>query len=405
MEGGGGKGITYLGAIRALEKLEVLPLPIDRVGGNQIEGISGASAGAIMALLVAMGLNSKQIESIIYDAQEFMSFFDAPAVGQMRLVDEHGCPDVYYNIPPGRDPKEIIREKMDQIFGYRKLISTTAFFLNRMGKGKDEPLLQKLLEFPEEYAYNLIFDRGLFPGLAVSRFFHRKMYEYLEPALRQVLGGNEVNCTPENSGITFDLFYQLTGVDLVLTGANITTNKAAVFSKQHTPDFLVAEAVSISMNLPALFKPVKVVTEVPPRGTMPPVDYQGLWVDGGILNNFPLHAFDDRIPPISPRFPHLRPLNPAMLGLRLAEGGPNSSNLPEVSPDMTFQTLSNYLGGILNTALYPSGSGQIRTPDEAMQTIDLYTYELDLFDFAPPPELRDEPIAKAEAAVLEYFRE
>ena len=57
--------------------------------------------------------------------------------------------------------------------------------------------------------------------------------------------------------------YTLTGVDLVITGANITKHKPSVFSSRHTPLFPVAEAVGISMNLPFLFKPVHVEANVP----------------------------------------------------------------------------------------------------------------------------------------------
>jgi NTE family protein len=51
-EGGGGKGIVYLGAIRALEAVKKLPLSKKNrdnpdLKGDLLTGISGASAGAI----------------------------------------------------------------------------------------------------------------------------------------------------------------------------------------------------------------------------------------------------------------------------------------------------------------------------------------------------------------------
>jgi NTE family protein len=56
-EGGGVRGIAYVGAINVLEDKNILP-GIERVGGT--------SAGAIAALTVALGYNSKEIEAIIY---------------------------------------------------------------------------------------------------------------------------------------------------------------------------------------------------------------------------------------------------------------------------------------------------------------------------------------------------
>ncbi|MBA3899309.1 MAG: hypothetical protein H0X62_03720 [Bacteroidetes bacterium] len=40
-EGGGGKGVAYLGAIEFLEEIKLIP--IKKMGGQRILGISGAS--------------------------------------------------------------------------------------------------------------------------------------------------------------------------------------------------------------------------------------------------------------------------------------------------------------------------------------------------------------------------
>jgi predicted acylesterase/phospholipase RssA len=74
LEGGGGKGVTYLGAIRALERMEILPIDIRRPGENQIIGISGASAGAITALLLSLGLNSRRIADLLGHPEIFNGF-------------------------------------------------------------------------------------------------------------------------------------------------------------------------------------------------------------------------------------------------------------------------------------------------------------------------------------------
>jgi predicted acylesterase/phospholipase RssA len=62
-EGGGGKGNAYLGVLQALEEAKVLPLhkhQVDEI--KQIKGVAGASAGAVTALTVALGLTSDDIE-------------------------------------------------------------------------------------------------------------------------------------------------------------------------------------------------------------------------------------------------------------------------------------------------------------------------------------------------------
>ena len=54
-----------VGALKALEELGVLPIDIEKPGQNQIKGISGGSAGAIVALLVAMGIRSTDLIKIL----------------------------------------------------------------------------------------------------------------------------------------------------------------------------------------------------------------------------------------------------------------------------------------------------------------------------------------------------
>lgn len=72
-KGGGGKGIAYLGPIEVLEEEGLLPLKLPipesnrkkpgRVPNQGVIGISGTSAGAITAYLVALGLSSEQIRN------------------------------------------------------------------------------------------------------------------------------------------------------------------------------------------------------------------------------------------------------------------------------------------------------------------------------------------------------
>jgi NTE family protein len=59
-EGAGVRGIAYVGSLKALEN------------GNKMKAIvnvGGTSAGAIVALCVALGYNSQELEKIIQDAK------------------------------------------------------------------------------------------------------------------------------------------------------------------------------------------------------------------------------------------------------------------------------------------------------------------------------------------------
>jgi NTE family protein len=67
--------------------------------------------------------------------------------------------------------------------------------------------------------------------------------------------------------------------DMYFVGTNISTHFAEVFSFEHTPRVCVADAVRISMSIPLFFASYR-----SPRGDV--------YVDGGLLNNYPVKLFD-----------------------------------------------------------------------------------------------------------------
>lgn len=184
-EGGGVKGIAYVGALRELEKRQILQ-NIDRIGGT--------SAGAINAVLLSTGHTLKETSDILFSLN-FRNFLD----------DSWGVV---------RDTKRLITD-----FGWYK----GDFFRTWIG--------------------NLIHDKT---GNANATFNDFK-----------------------NQGLT----------DLYLVGTNISTGFSEVFSVEHTPRVPVADAVRISMSLPLFFKAI--------RNTR-----QDVYVDGGLLKNYPIKVFD-----------------------------------------------------------------------------------------------------------------
>jgi NTE family protein len=82
-EGGGVKGIAYAGALQVLQQQNIMP-DIKRVGG--------ASAGAISAVLVALGANSKDVEEIVGGTKfrEFMDDSFGVVRDMNRLINDYG---------------------------------------------------------------------------------------------------------------------------------------------------------------------------------------------------------------------------------------------------------------------------------------------------------------------------
>jgi hypothetical protein len=125
-------------------------------------------------------------------------------------------------------------------------------------------------------------------------------------------------------------------------------------------------------------------------------EYQGLWVDGGMLLNFPLHAFDVyaklTLSPgdtesyqvaIPPEPGQVTEFNTKVLGFRLIDTQEREFNVADVYNEDA-GVFGKYAGDLLDTLMYGGAEGQIRTGDERAATIGLNTAGLDTLDFAGP---------------------
>lgn len=81
--------------------------------------------------------------------------------------------------------------------------------------------------------------------------------------------------------INFKQLYEITGIYLTIVGSCLTTKKAVFFNHVNTPYFKVSVAVRISISMPGFFTPVVVDNKK--------------YIDGAILNNFPMELFSDQL--------------------------------------------------------------------------------------------------------------
>ena len=100
-EGGGAKGIAFIGALAALEALGVRPA----LGlSGSVLGVSGASAGSMTAFLYAMRFTPEQLIDIQMADKAFTRFFQRPDPNVIRAVNQsgykHGHPMVRW-VGPG----------------------------------------------------------------------------------------------------------------------------------------------------------------------------------------------------------------------------------------------------------------------------------------------------------------
>jgi NTE family protein len=184
-EGGGVKGIAYVGAMKVLEKENII---------NNIKRVGGTSAGSINAVLFAAGFSNQQTLNVLKNL-DFNDFKD----------DSWG-------------------------------------------------VLRDMKRLKDEY--------GWYRG----DFFR----EWIGDLLKKKTG---------SSNITFKALQEHTGKDLYVYASNVSTNYGEIYSPEHTPRMRVVDAVRRSMSIPLFFRAVR-------------DDREDVFVDGGVINNYPVKIFD-----------------------------------------------------------------------------------------------------------------
>jgi predicted acylesterase/phospholipase RssA len=378
-EGGGGKGAAYLGALAAfaeediniLKKVENEKGLVDyALNREKIKGVSGASAGAITATLVACGCTLSELVDFTKNSEMLGKFYDDVDKRQRPHISSNSYENASYDTLPGYGPvSELIKK---QAILYQYLLKKMKELL--AGKVSDI-MLKKLILSVDKYVDNLMLDYGFFSG----RFSHQLFDKWIGEKSRIAARRKDPHDHRRYEGITFKEFKRVHEVDLILTGTNLTTGKSQYFSakNKNTEQFKVSDALRISMSFPIAFKPVIIGEDYPNP------NLRGAWIDGGALNNTPIHAFDEN--PLV--------INPGMLGMRLGR-----------DPDyVKIESLIDFIGAIFSAITSLAEVGQIRTEQERIQTIELPTEGLSTLDFTPPLPVLGKSIESSADAVLRYF--
>ena len=81
--------------------------------------------------------------------------------------------------------------------------------------------------------------------------------------------------------ITFIKLFKLTNKNLIITGVCLTEHKLYYFNKKNNPTMKIVDAIAISSCIPIIFNPIKYNNK--------------LWIDGGIMNNYPINYFKNNM--------------------------------------------------------------------------------------------------------------
>jgi NTE family protein len=228
-EGGGAKGLAHVGAIAVAQEL-----------GVQFVGVAGASAGAIVAALIAVGYAPKQV----YD----------PATQSGLLAGD-----------------------LTDLFGPGRWHEWERFADSLMARLEGGSLLRAWLGAPFFYRKwraplgRLLVDHGFFDTAPV------------EDAIDGWLRAGKVSIPPDQPRLLFSDLDPSIVPPLRIIASDIDRQSPVVFSRERTPDVAVAKAVAASIGLPFFFRPVRLTLDGEERTL----------VDGGLVANFPVWIFDD----------------------------------------------------------------------------------------------------------------
>lgn len=386
-----------------------------------LKGVSGSSAGAITAFMLSLGMSSDDIDFELgrTDLQAKNSDYNGPISVFEQFIDE--SPSEKYKRVVDNKPAEY-GEYENSSDRYKLIIQSLRYLplklppvfneLNNLAK-IGLPLLYKGLRtfrdskdtfsianqvlrdsdrLLEGFIANIVGERGLFVGFKMRDYFSELIDTYLYKRMVDD-GFPKPSIDPKN--LTFREFFDFSGTDLVITGTNISQGIPCYFSVFHTPDFPVIEAVQLSMGLPGAFKPIYVNTEVINGQENSRNGYAGLYVDGGMLNNYPIRAFDSIVNSNDLSYVNnltYRGVNlnnagfvlagdpfdatndcDCILGIRLES---ERSSSPELREDKIYPTnrivAGDFLSELYNTAFYPSEEGQLRSASDKRNTVKLY---------------------------------
>ena len=246
-EGGGAKGIVFVGAMQEFE-----------AQGHRADRLLGTSAGAITATLLAAGYTSDEMMAALNEREEgkpvFVGFMGTPGPFSEEEISQSAIMDLLRAIDLPLVPD----------------------FLER----KFDDALVQLLARSERYRHFFSFvERG---GWYAAERFRSWLSEKLD-------SGTVAGQARRFGNMTLAEFHAATGRELSLVAADTSAQRILVLNHRTAPGCPVVWAARMSMSIPFVWQEVE---WSPGWGTYRGRDIAGhMVVDGGVLSNFPLELF------------------------------------------------------------------------------------------------------------------
>jgi NTE family protein len=247
-EGGGAKGMVFVGALQEL--LET--------GGHKPGRLLGTSAGAITAALLAAGYTAQEMQAALDEKENGKSVFEA-----------------FMGEPAPLTPEEIRNSAIRSFLRDVNLKFMPDFLEEKL----DDQIAQGLARHDKyNNIYSFVDRGGWYSADAFVTWIGRKLDE------------GEFKGQPRRfSKMTLAQFYTATGKELSMIASDTTAQRMLVLNHNTAPDLPVVWAVRMSMSIPLIWQEVLWQEG---WGTYLGRNIAGnVIVDGGMLSNFPISLF------------------------------------------------------------------------------------------------------------------
>ena len=128
----------------------------------------------------------------------------------------------------------------------------------------------------------------------IKRYFGwyrgKKIETWIEKIIKEKTG---------NENITFEEFHQKGFKGLYITGTSLNKQKPVIFSYESYPKMKIKDAVRISISIPLYFEPVFIDSSGKTFDHPKQKQQLDMMMDGGLLENFPIHIFDKQQPDLN----------------------------------------------------------------------------------------------------------
>lgn len=368
-QGGGAKGVAHAGALLAINDLDL-----------EIKGVSGTSAGSMIAALIAAGYRG----SDLIDPEKKTHLFQTitPKFGITKATDifSKRAWNVLKAVKNAPALIPFVRRSCNWI---SRFIPKPLKCWKRLSLTLGLTMLFLLCLFPPFAQIVAITSSFAVVMIAWLTFRVAQGISSVEKVRTLIDGAISEKLQTSKKNITFRELSEAGGLPLKIVSTNITGECLELFCLDRTPDTVIADAVAASICLPIIFSPWPIKFR---RST---VNFErlvsGSFFDGGLMSNLPAWPFDEE-----------RLVHPGTTTIALGIGSAsNSISKSGAKPN-------NWLGAVINAVV--SGTGEIHTRAVGRIIKIPLKCDLKLLDFDAPIEKIYREVEKSRDQVIDQLR-